>query len=130
VGALVGSVLRQKESSLLYYAVKVLLSALVIVVVSELAKRQPTFAALVASLPLISLLAFVWLYLEGSPVGEIGALSRDIFWLVLPSLVLFVLLPVLFHVGLGFWLSLGLSVGATVASYGLMLWLLERFRDG
>jgi hypothetical protein len=111
-----------------YYAVKVLLSAVVIVVVSELAKRQPTFAALVASLPLISLLAFVWLHLEGTSDVEIGALSRDIFWLVLASLVLFLLLPVLIRAGLGFWLSLTLSIGATVASYGLMLWLLERFR--
>jgi hypothetical protein len=109
----------------LYYAVKVLLSALVIVVVSELAKRQSTFAALVASLPLTSLLAFVWLHLEGSQDGEIAALSGDIFWLVLPSLVLFVLLPWLIRGGFGFWLSLGVSIAATMASYGLMLWLLR-----
>lgn len=51
---------------MLYYAIKLLVSALIILAVSELAKRLPGFAALVASLPLISLLAFIWMHLEGS----------------------------------------------------------------
>jgi hypothetical protein len=111
---------------MLYYVLKVSLSAAVIVAVSEVAKRHSLFAALIASLPLTSLLAFVWLRLEGSPPAQIGELAGQIFWLVLPSLVLFVMLPVLIRAGVGFWASLGLSMAATVACYGAMLVLLRR----
>lgn len=109
-----------------YYAVKVLLSALVIVAVSEIAKRSTGFAALLAALPLTSLLAFVWLHLEGAGGLRIAALSGQIFWLVLPSLLLFLLLPLLLRQGLGFWFSLGVASAATVASYFALLPLLRR----
>ena len=112
---------------MLYYALKVLLSALLIVVITEVAKRSSGFAALVASLPLTSLLAFVWLHVEGTPAGEIGSLSSQIFWLVLPSLVLFLLLPLLLRQGLNFWLSLGLASAATVVCYLALLPLLRKF---
>lgn len=111
---------------MLYYAVKVILSALVIVAVSEIAKRSTAFAALVASLPLTSLLAFAWLRLEGESETRIAALSGQIFWLVLPSLVLFVVLPWLLRAGLAFWLSLAIAIAATAASYGAMLFALRR----
>ncbi|OIO58305.1 MAG: hypothetical protein COX57_04910 [Alphaproteobacteria bacterium CG_4_10_14_0_2_um_filter_63_37] len=107
---------------MLYYLAKVLLSALVIVAVSEIAKRSTPFAALVAALPLTSLLAFVWLHIEGTPAARIGELSTQIFWLVLPSLALFLLLPLLLKQGLNFWLALGVSMGATAGVYGV-LWL-------
>jgi hypothetical protein len=112
---------------MLYYALKVLLSAVLIVVISEIAKRSSGFAALVASLPLTSLLAFVWLHVEGAPASEIAGLSGQIFWLVLPSLVLFVLLPLLLRQGLGFWLSLGLASAATVVCYLAALPVLRKF---
>jgi hypothetical protein len=111
---------------MLYYALKVIVSALVIVAISEIAKRSTGFAALVAALPLTSLLAFVWLYLEDTPAQRIAALSTEIFWLVLPSLVLFLVFPLLLNRGLGFWSSLGASVAATVACYLAFLPLLRR----
>ncbi len=109
-----------------YYALKVVISALVIVAIAEIAKRSSGFAALLAALPLTSLLAFVWLHVEGSGSSQIAALSSQIFWLVLPSLVLFLLLPVLLKQGLGFWLSLGVSVAATIGCYFALLPLLRR----
>lgn len=112
---------------MLYYAVKVIVSALLIVAISEIAKRHSGFAALVASLPLTSLLAFVWLHVEGTPTAQIANLSGQIFWLVLPSLLLFVLLPILLRQGWSFWPSLGVSVAATVAFYLALLPLLRRF---
>ena len=96
---------------MLYYALKVFVSAIVIVAISEIAKRNTGFAALVASLPLTSLLAFIWLHLEGTAPLQIADLSKQVFWLVLPSLLFFLLLPVLLKEGLGFWLSLSLSLG-------------------
>ncbi|PPD43562.1 MAG: hypothetical protein CTY15_09320 [Methylocystis sp.] len=111
---------------MLYYIVKVGVSALVIVAVSEIAKRSTGFAAFVASLPLTSLLAFIWLRLEGAEAESIGALSGQIFWLIIPSLVLFPMLPFLLRHGLGFWTSLGVSIAATAAAYLLMTPLLRR----
>ena len=109
------------------YAIKVGLSAVLIVAIAEIAKRSTGFAALVASLPLTSLLAFVWLHLDGTAATEIGTLSRQIFWLVLPSLILFLLLPVLLERGFAFWPSLGMSMLATIGGYFLMLFVLKKF---
>jgi hypothetical protein len=111
---------------MLYYALKVIISALLIVAVSEIAKRSTGFAALVASLPLTSLLAFIWLHLDASPPERIAELSSQIFWFVLPSLLLFLLLPFLLKHGLSFWVSLGLSMAATAGCYIALLPLLRR----
>ncbi|WP_411728487.1 DUF3147 family protein [Methyloglobulus sp.] len=109
-----------------YYLTKLVVSALVVVAVSEIAKRNSGFAAIVASLPLTSLLAIIWMRIEGSQSAQIAELSQQIFWLVLPSLVLFLLLPLLLRQGLEFWLSLGLSSAAAVLCYLLMIPLLRR----
>lgn len=111
---------------MLFYTVKLILSALIITAIAEIAKRSTGFAALIASLPLTSLLAFVWLHIEGAPAQEIAELSSRIFWLVLPSLVLFVLFPLLLRQGLGFWSSLMVSIAATAGGYFVLLLLLRR----
>lgn len=111
---------------MIYYALKVVISALIIVAISEIAKRSTGLAALLAALPITSLLAFIWLHFDGSSSEQISELSIQIFWLVIPSLLLFLLLPMLLKYGLNFWLSLGLSASATVISYLLLLPLLRR----
>ena len=111
---------------MLYYILKIFVSAFVIVVISEIAKRHSGFAALVASLPLTSLLAMIWMHFDGVESAKIAELSGQIFWLVMPSLLLFLLLPLLLKQGLGFWLSLGLSVTTTVTCYMALLPLLRR----
>ena len=108
------------------YALKVALSVIIIVAVSELAKRNATLGALLASLPLTSLLAFIWLYHDTGDVAQVATLARAIFWLVLPSLALFVLLPVLLRNGYGFWPALGLSSIGTIAAYSVLVFLLPR----
>ena len=109
------------------YALKIALSALILVAVAEIAKRSSFWAAALASLPLTSLLAFVWLYLDTGDVQQVAALAGGIFWLVLPSLLLFVLLPILLRNGLGFWLSLAISGAATALAYLGMVKLLGLF---
>lgn len=111
---------------MMQYAVKVMLSAVIIVAVSEIAKRSSFWAAALASLPLTSLLAFFWLHLETGDPERIAALSHGIFWLVLPSLVLFVVLPLLLRAGWSFWPSMALSSAATAAAYGAMVWVLSK----
>ena len=110
-----------------YYTIKIMLSAFILVAVSEIAKRSSLLGALLASLPLTSLLAFVWLYLDTGDTQKVAALSSDIFWLVLPSLPLFLVLPWLLKMGWGFWLSLGLAAVVTAVCYGMMLLAFKYF---
>lgn len=109
-----------------YYTLKILVSALLIVTISEIAKRSSGFAALVASLPLTSLLAMLWMHFDGVESDKIAELSGQIFWLVLPSLVFFLTFPLLLKQGLGFWLSLILSSSTTITVYFVLLPLLRR----
>ena len=111
---------------MLYYVIKVIVSALVIVAITEISKRSMGFAALIAALPLTSILAFVWLHWESAPPERIADLSTQIFWLAIPSLSLFLILPLLLKQGIGFWLSLGLSATATAGCYFLLLPLLRK----
>lgn len=109
------------------YAVKVAVTAAVVVAVAEIGKRSSFWSAVLASLPLTSLLAFIWMHLDGSKPESIASLSADIFWLVIPSLLLFALLPVLLRAGVNFWPSLVLSGAATAAAYAGLVVLLKAF---
>lgn len=102
------------------------ISAALVVGVSELAKRGGTAGALLASIPTVSVLAMIWLYAETRDARQVATLSSDIFWLVLPSLVLFVALPLLIRIGWPFWGALAASIAATALSYATMLKLLGR----
>jgi hypothetical protein len=113
--------------AMIYYAIKILISASLIVLISEIAKRSTGFAALVASLPLTSLLAFVWLGVEGAEPEKIAELSSQIFWLIVPSLVLFPLLAVLLRAGTNLWVSLAVASAATALAYLALLPVLKKF---
>jgi hypothetical protein len=95
--------------------------------VSEVAKRNPTLGAVILSLPLISILAFTWLWLDTRDKEGIAALAQSTFWFVLPTLPMFLVLPALLRGGVGFWPSLGLSCLLTVALYLATAWTLARF---
>jgi hypothetical protein len=109
------------------FAAKVILTTAVVVAVSEIAKRSSFWGALLASLPLTSLLAFVWIYLETGNAQAVAGLSQGIFWLVLASLPLFLVLPALLRAGWAFWPSLGLACALTVGAYFVLVWALQRF---
>jgi hypothetical protein len=109
------------------YGLKILISATVLVAISEIAKRSSFWAAALASLPLTSLLAIVWLYIETGDAKQVISLSTSIFWLVIPSLVLFIALPVLLRSGINFWLSLFIASAATAVSYAAMIQVLQIF---
>lgn len=110
------------------YVIKVAVTAVVVVAVSEIAKRSTVWAALLASLPLTSLLAFVWLYLDTGDTERVAALSQNVFWLVVPSLVLFVLLTVLLRAGWPFWSGFAVACLGTSAAYVATTWLLHRLQ--
>lgn len=113
--------------AVIYYAIKLCVSASLIVLISEIAKRSTGFAALIASLPLTSLLAFIWLGVEGAPPEKIAELSGQIFWLIVPSLVLFPLLAVLLRMGVNLWASLAIASAATAIAYLALVPLLRKF---
>lgn len=108
------------------YALEVGLAALVVVAVKELAQRSTLVGALVASLPLTSLLAFVGLWLATADRERVAQLSTSIFWLVLPSLPLFLVFPWLLRRGLGFVPSLALACALSAGLYALMVRVLPR----
>ena len=97
--------------------VKVLISAVIIAAVSEIAKRSPAFAALIASLPLVSVLGMLWIYQETSDVERIASHAEATFWLVLPSLPMFLLLPAMLRHGIGFYAALAVNVALTALLY-------------
>ncbi len=92
------------------YLIKVLVSALIIATVSEVAKRSSLIAAIIAFLPLTSILALVWLYLETSDPKAVATLSMGIFWMVLPSLDFFLILVFLLKYEWPFWGALFFSL--------------------
>lgn len=110
-----------------YYITKVFVSAVLIVVISEFAKRSSVIGAIMASVPLISVFAIIWLYLETGDIAKISNLASNIFWLVLPSLALFITLPILLKMGLHFYWSLLLAISVTVICYYFMLVALRSF---
>jgi hypothetical protein len=112
---------------LTYYLVKIAITTLLIVAIAEIAKRSSFAGALLASVPLISVLAMIWLYVDTKDVAKVSALATSVFWLVLPSLALFVTLPVLLKQGLDFYLSMSISIGITLGCYFLMISLLNHF---
>ena len=109
-----------------YYLAKLAISATLIVVVSEAAKRSSWLGGLLASLPLVSFLGIIWLYVDTQDTDKVAALSTSIFWLVLPSLSFFLALPLL----LKWWPFVPSLLVATLimfAFYGVMLLILQHF---
>lgn len=112
---------------MLAVAIKVVVTALLVVAISEVAKRSSLLGAVLASIPLTSVLAMIWLYADTGDAAKVADLATSIFWLVLPSLALFIALPLLLRAGWGFVPSLAVSCAITVACYFLMLAILKRF---
>ncbi|MGE4534479.1 DUF3147 family protein [Halomonas sp.] len=112
---------------MLYYVTKVAVTALLVVLISEVAKRSTFLGAVLASVPLTSVLAMLWLYLDTGDAAKVSALAGSVFWLVLPSLALFVALPLLLAKGVNFYAGLVVSIAITALCYWLMVTLLRLY---
>ena len=110
-----------------YYIVKIIITALLVVLIAEISKRSSLIASILASVPLVSVLAMVWLYIDTKDTDKISALSTGIFWLVIPSLALFVSLPVLLRKEINFYISMGTAIVITVICYYIMIVVLGKF---
>jgi len=109
-----------------YLILKAVLSGLLVLVVSEVARRSPGIGGLIASLPLVSILAIIWLWRDTGDVERIARHSVGTFWFVLPSLPMFLILPALLRGGASFWVALGAVTALTIALYALTFWLLPK----
>ncbi len=112
---------------LIYFMIKIAVTTVLVVAISEIAKRSSFIGAILASVPLISILAMTWLYIDTRDVARVSTLSTSVFWLVLPSLAFFVTLPLLLRQGLYFYLSIGISIVVTAGCYWLMVSALGHF---
>ena len=103
---------------MLWIITKYAITAAIVVAVSDVAKRSDRLGALLASLPLVTLLALTWLHVEKQPASKIANHAWYTFWYVVPTLPMFLAFPYLFT-RLGFWPALGLSTLITIASFVL-----------
>lgn len=107
---------------------KAIISGILVAAIAEISRRNTSIAALLAALPLVSLLAILWMYHDTRDVNQISSFSLGVFWYVLPSLIFFVLLPVLLRTThLPFYLAFVLSAVATIAGFFILKAIVARF---
>lgn len=112
---------------MLYLVAKAILSGILIAVASEVARRWPGWGALIVSLPLVSILAMLWLWRDTHDPVRMAAHVEATFWFVIPSLPMFLLIPALLRQGCSFWFALTAGCVLTVALYLTMTWAGPRF---
>lgn len=105
---------------------KYLITAGLVVFISEIAKRSDKLGGFIAALPLITLLTLVWLYIEQQPEEKIANHAYYTFWYVIPTLPMFLLFPYLL-LKLGFWMTMGICIVFTVICFGLFALLMKGF---
>ena len=112
---------------MLWFAIKAVLSGIIVATVSTIAKRYPGFGALIASLPLVSVLGMVWLWHDKPDPENMAAHAQATFWFVLPSLPMFLMMPAMLRAGVPFWITLLAGCALTVLLYLVMTWIGPRF---
>lgn len=111
----------------MYFILKAVLSGIIVALVSVIAKRYPGYGGLLASLPLISVLGMIWLWRDTHDPVRLAAHAEATFWFVLPSLPMFLLIPMLLRRGMPFAASLAAGCALTIALYALTTWIGPRF---
>ena len=109
-----------------YLIIKALLSGIIVMIVSEVARRSPGLGGLIASLPLVSILGIIWLWRDTSDIERIAAHAEATFWFVLPSLPMFLVFPAMLRNGIEFWIALAAGCALTIVLYLITFWLLPR----
>jgi uncharacterized membrane protein (GlpM family) len=111
---------------MLWLIIKYALTAAVVVLVSEVAKRSDKLGGLIAALPLVTVLALIWMYAEGQSMQKISNHAFYTFWYVLPTLPMFLIFPYLLN-RVGFIAALGASAVLTLLIFALFAVIMRRF---
>ena len=98
---------------------KGLFSGTVIVAASELAKKSTIFGALIISLPLASIMSMTWLYNDTKDKAQVADFAESILWLVIPSMVLFLVLPTLLRRDWEFEYAMAVGIIMTILAYAV-----------
>lgn len=109
----------------LEFVIKTVLSAILIALISILSKKLPWIGALLASLPLTSILAMLWLYRDTQSIDSVASLSNAIFWMIVPSLVFFLVLPFCLKWVKSFYAGFGLAIVLMILGYSGFVWILK-----
>jgi len=105
---------------------KYLITAALVVVIAEVSKQNVKWGGLIAALPIMTLLALIWMHLDHQPDAKLASFSYYTFWYVLPTLPLFLIFPALLA-RFGFWPALLASVLATALIFAACAWALRRY---
>lgn len=111
---------------MLYLLTKAAVSGLIVAAVSEIARRYPGWGGLVASLPLVSVLAMTWLYVDTRDSLKVAELAAGTFWFFLPSMPMFLIIPALLRAGWSWPATMVTAIAITLALYALMIWVSPR----
>ena len=106
---------------------KIVLTALIIFAVAQVSERNTLLAAVLASIPIVSVLAMMWMNHEGQSAEQIAGFAKDIVWLIIPSLLMFIVLPILIERGWEFYPALGAGLASTILGYFFMIQLMEKY---
>ena len=109
-----------------YYILKVLITAILVLLISEVAKKSTFLAGIVASIPITSFLAFIWIYYETNDLEKISDLSISILYMILPSLIFLIILPLVIKLTNSFPISLILASLTTLFSYWIYIIVLNK----
>jgi uncharacterized membrane protein (GlpM family) len=105
---------------------KYLITAAVVVFISEVAKRSDKLGGLIAALPMVTFLALIWLYVEKQPIEKISNHAWYTFWYVVPTLPMFLAFPFL-HESIGFWPTIATCIGITIVCFVVFALIVKRF---
>lgn len=109
-----------------YYITKLVITTLLIVLISEIAKRSSLLGGILAAIPLVSILAMTWMYIDTQTPTKAVEFSQSIVWLIAPSMTLFIAFPFLIKKGLSFYPSMFISIALTVGAYYLVIYTLTK----
>ncbi len=110
-----------------YFVAKALFSGVLIALISEVSRRSAALGALIAALPLVSIIAVIWLWRDTADIGRVSDHLQATFWYVLPSMPMFLVIPALLRAGMGFWAALGLGGVVTILLFFLTIYAAQRF---
>lgn len=110
-----------------YYITKLIITTLLIVLISEIAKRSSLMGGILAAIPLVSIIAMTWMYIDTNNTTKAVEFSNSIVWLITPSMTLFIVFPILIKKGLNFYPSMIISIVMTIVAYYSVIFVLKKF---
>lgn len=111
----------------MFMLIKAIISGTIVAGASELSKRSPLSGAILLSIPLTSLLTAIWLHIETKDNIRVATMLGNVFWAHIPTLIFFIICPIMLRAGMNFWFSLISSLAITALGFFVYAYILNRF---